>query len=389
MCTEDSWTLMLGKALAYLTVLLFSFIGNGMVLHVFYKNRNIRTTTNSLIVNMAASDIMIPIFVIPRHIVASFEKGLYKLQVWHVDGLVGEMLCKLVPFIGDVSHCVSILTLVLISVDRYIAICWPLSTKYKITPSRCNFLIATTWVVALLINVRYLYTFKLTPDSRHFCVSFWGSLPVKSSSEQEFHDQAKKSFTLGLMILIYLVPLATITILYSSIIQELRSKQRMQSIHQPTHCRRQRRREDNRVIAMLVVIVSIFAVFFAPYHITVFIQFFVFDLATHLGCSSMSLHFANIFLTLTICAINPYIYFIFIRRYRQCAKAFLKCLCGARIFAIFSKISSWKCWLQSGDNDDEMNRRTIRANSSCRARQTELILLALDQEPTLQFETGL
>lgn len=380
---------MIGKAMAYAFVLLFSLIGNGMVLHIFYKNRNIRTTTNSLIVNMAASDLILPIFVIPRYISASFEKGLLKLQVWHVDGLLGEMLCKLVPYVGDVSHCVSIFTLVLMSIDRYIAICWPLSTKYRITPSRCNVLIAVTWVVALLLNSPILYTFKLDPLTEKYCLSYWGPLPVTNEKDHEHYRLTQGYYTLAQIFLVYLIPLGTITVLYSSIIQELRSKQRMQSVNQPTHCRRQRRREDNRVIAMLVVIVTIFALLFAPFHITFFINFFFFKLESHLGCDVMNLNFSTIFLTLSICTINPYIYFIFIRRYRQCAKVMLKAICGARIVALYSKIQSWRCWFQSSDNDSSYERRTVRANSSCKARQTELVLLALEQEPTLQFETGL
>lgn len=388
-CFPDSLNVVIVKAVAYGLVLLFSFVGNGMVLHIFYKNRSIRNTTNSFIVNMAASDIMIPIFLIPRHIVATFEKGRFKLQIWRIEGVFGELSCKLIPYIGDVSHCVSILTLVLISVDRYIAICWPLSTKYRITPRRCNILIAATWIVALVIQSGVLYSFQLyNLGEQTLCAMFWGSLRNYNEASLEIHKKVQKFYALGIIALIYVLPLITITILYSSIIQELRSKQRMQSIHQPTHHRRQRRREDNRVIAMLVAVVSIFAAFFAPFHVSQFIRLFIWDYSSFIPCQSKDIEFSTFYLALSICSINPYIYFIFIRRYRKCARDLLKCLCGTKIMNVISKMRNWKCW-KKDDTDDQETGRTTRAFSSCKTRQTELVLLALEQEPTFQFETGL
>jgi hypothetical protein len=339
---------------------------------------------------MAASDIMLPIFVIPRHVLAVFEKGPYGLHVWHVSGFIGELLCKLIPFIGDVSNSVSILTLVLISLDRYFAIVWPLSYKLHITPSRCNVLIAATWIISLAIHAPYFYSFKLLLLSKEMtlCISFWGSLDlVNEDAEQLKNHRYQKTYFLFLVVTVYLLPLTIITFLYSSIIRELRVSIRNHSSQQ----RRQRRREDNRVIAMLVVVVSIFAIFFAPIHSFYFVTTFVLKVS-HLNCLMITIEFSFFFLTLSTCCVNPYIYFIFIRKYRRGAKNLLKELCASRLISICpvtraSNFCIQNC-LDDLNDDSQQNNRVRHRNSSCRVRQTEHVLLASEQEQTFQFETG-
>ena len=82
----------------------FSFTGNGLLVAVFYRNKTLRTTVHYFIVNMAISDLIIPVVHLPWEISSTYHDGL-----WLVDGVLGTVLCKLVFNAWSVSTVVSIL----------------------------------------------------------------------------------------------------------------------------------------------------------------------------------------------------------------------------------------------------------------------------------------
>ena len=96
-----------------------------------------RKHINFFIVNMAMSDVLYPILVIPMSI-----KELY-IDYWLIGGPLGQVLCKLVFFLGDLSVSVSIQSLVLIAVDRFGAVVFPLRSPL-IRSKLCLFFILAT-----------------------------------------------------------------------------------------------------------------------------------------------------------------------------------------------------------------------------------------------------
>ena len=88
--------------------------------------------------------------------------------------VLGNILCKLCYFLPDVSLMVSIQSLLLISVDRFIAVVFPL--QIKLISSKVRFIcISGTWIVAIAIHAPYCYTFKLITDGNSYnCLKRWG-----------------------------------------------------------------------------------------------------------------------------------------------------------------------------------------------------------------------
>ena len=87
---------------------------------IVYKTKTMRKRINFFIVNMAMSDLLFPIFVIPSLILM-----LYTVS-WLIGGSLGQAFCKLRAFAPDVSTAVSIQSLVQIAVDRFGAVVFPL-----------------------------------------------------------------------------------------------------------------------------------------------------------------------------------------------------------------------------------------------------------------------
>ena len=87
------------KAFAYCLIAIGSLLGNSLVILVILKNRKMRSPINYLIINMASSDILFTVFVIPRLIVELYSAP----HRWFVSGIFGSLLCKLDYFVQDIA----------------------------------------------------------------------------------------------------------------------------------------------------------------------------------------------------------------------------------------------------------------------------------------------
>lgn len=104
----------------YISIFVLALLGNGMVCYIVHSSPRMKTVTNYFIVNLAVGDILMSLFCVPF----SFFSILL-LQYWPF----GSLLCHLVNYSQAVSVLVSAYTLVAISIDRYIAILWPLRPR--------------------------------------------------------------------------------------------------------------------------------------------------------------------------------------------------------------------------------------------------------------------
>ena len=55
----------IGKTFAYCLILIVSLAGNSFIVILVYKTKTMRKSINFMIVNMAMSDLLFPIFVLP------------------------------------------------------------------------------------------------------------------------------------------------------------------------------------------------------------------------------------------------------------------------------------------------------------------------------------
>ena len=114
-----------------------------------------RKPINFFIVNMAMSDLLSSIF--------QFLRSITEIHVapWLISGPLGQALCKLVYFLTDVSLGVSIQSLVLIAVDRFGTVVFPLRSPFISSKLR-RFFILATWITAMAFASPHLFTFEVT-----------------------------------------------------------------------------------------------------------------------------------------------------------------------------------------------------------------------------------
>ena len=182
----------IGKTFVYCLIFLVSLPGNTVIGIIVYKTKTMRKPINFLIVNMAMSDLLFPIFRIPHLI------RLLYMDSWLIGGPLGQALCKLVYFLPDVSNAVSILSLVLIAVGRYGVVVFPLRPPL-INSKLCPFLILATWIVAMALHAPYLFVFKLA--------EYHGGLVCSPHWKEVFGNNALENYLLFGIATFVLIPL--------------------------------------------------------------------------------------------------------------------------------------------------------------------------------------
>ena len=296
-CYWNLTALKIGATFAYCLIFLVSLAGNTVIGIIVYKTKTMRKPINFLIVNMTMSDMLYPIFLIPNDI-----KRLY-INSWLISGPLGLALCKLIPFVADVSITVSIQSLVLIAVDRFGAVVFPLRSPI-ISSKLCSFFILATWIIAMAVYSPYLFAFKL--------VEYPGELVCKLRWKEVF-GESSSHYLVPILVIFYLIPLVLIVILYITIYIKLKSGKIPGE--QSANAGQQRQQRERNVLKMAIAIVLGFAVCLLPYTIfTGFLIFFASDIWSI--CGLQYFYFFAFFMARINCAMNPCICLIFSRNYR-------------------------------------------------------------------------
>ena len=233
----------IGRTFAYCLIIIVSLAANSLIVMIVYKTPNLRKPINYFIANMASSDLLFPIFRVPWRMFYLHTKDSFL-----VGGQLGQALCKLVPFFGDVSFVVSIQNLILIAVDRFGAVVFPLRSPL-IRSKLCPFFILATWIVVVAFNSPDLFTHKLVeyPEGTR-CVLGWKKAFGESSSFA--------SFVLAYYILFIYIPVLLLVILYSIIVIKL--KTHAHPGEQSPNTQQQRDRRNRNVLQMSIAIVTVF-----------------------------------------------------------------------------------------------------------------------------------
>ena len=95
---------------SYTIIILISVAGNSLVIVVVAKNSKMRTVTNTFLVSLAVSDMLIAVVNMP------FQLKFHLQNEW----TMGEALCKFSTYLQGAVIVTSILTLTGIAIDRWV-----------------------------------------------------------------------------------------------------------------------------------------------------------------------------------------------------------------------------------------------------------------------------
>ncbi|KAL9972583.1 hypothetical protein ACROYT_G018917 [Oculina patagonica] len=297
--TIDFVAIMISYASIYSFLMAASLVGNSLLIYASVKSKN---TRNLVIANIAASDLLFSIVHLPREILVQIKGSATFL----VHGWIGSLLCKICAFVADVSIAVSTLSLVLITVDRFVAAVFP--TKFTgISVQTRRYYIISTWILAMAIHSPYFYTFRLDErNGESFCISNW---------EPAFnHETTHVRYYTALLVTVLIVPLVMVSVLQTVILVKLRVDK--MAPFRTSDANQRIKKRNKKLLNMSIAISLAFALCWLPF---IAFQFFYLYFPSLIPRCSLSFqifgHFV-ILLSLCHCIANPCICFTFMRRIR-------------------------------------------------------------------------
>ncbi|EDO37082.1 predicted protein [Nematostella vectensis] len=300
------------KILFFVIITVGGIVGNALTICIVYRDKKLRNTVNALIVNMAISDLLIPLGLVKQ--IVNVAQGSFE---WHVPGTGGVALCKLFSFMVDLSMPVSILSMVFITLDRFCAIVFPL--RMNSGPKITAIFIFTSWAIPVAFFAPYLYGFKMNDRGYGLeCYLQWDQGYVR-------HLRSHTIFTMFICVIYIIIPFIILVFCYTTILCVLRRQdQGVMARSQPRRERRIRYQKTKKVVLMALAIVVVFGLCYGPYICLLIMWTFVYHWRYKTTCGFEKFYFAAQFLANTNPALNPIIYFIFIERFGAGLRSMLR-----------------------------------------------------------------
>lgn len=284
-------------------VVIVGLVGNALVVIVVLVNKQMRNTTNILIINLAIADLLFIIFCVP------FTATDYSTSSWPF----GDAWCRIVQYLILVCAYMSVYTLVLMSVDRYLAVVHPISSMSIRTEQNTMVAIAVMWLAILVFCIpvmmahgNYMYVFMHKKKTQ--CMFLQEKYNVKA-------------FQISFFLFGYIIPLSLISFLYVRMLNRL-----WQGVGVGGHISAESLRAKKRVTFMVVIVVVVFAVCWCPIHLILLLKsvdMYILSQASVYGqIVSHTLAYAN-------SCVNPILYAFLSENFR---KSFHKVIsCNSRV----------------------------------------------------------
>ena len=290
---------------AYVTLLFAACVENATVIYLVRTYKDLKQSTfNLLIINMAVADLIDVCFA--SAVSVSF---VFVGRQW-IPGLVGKMSCKLVYYIFVMSIGLSISTLVIMSVDRYMAIVHAMKKPMSSTTTkRC---IAVSWAISAIAGSPFLYKMETRKigDGTTICGSIWSNDPVKHIFYSKLEEIIKA-------LIFYVLPLIVIGTTNIIIAHRLRKRPSLGG----SRTQKMINMQNQKIYKLLVANVALFAFCWLFTHVNHIMSVFYVSKYCSLP-APVPLFFY--WLSHVNAAVNPIIYFTFNNKFQQGLKEALK-----------------------------------------------------------------
>ncbi|KAM5236475.1 neuropeptide Y receptor type 4-2-like [Ctenodactylus gundi] len=223
-------------------------LGNLCLICMTMKQKE-TSVTNLLIANLAFSDFLTCLLCQPLTVVYTL------MDYW----IFGEALCKLSAFVQCASVTVSILSLVLVALERHQLIMHPMGWKPSVSQAYLG--IGIVWLLACILSLPFLANSVLENVFQGNHSKALEFLADKMACKESWPlDHHRIVYTTFLLLFQYCVPLALILVCYVRISRRLRRQGRV--FHKSS-----RAQQVKRINVVLAAMVGAFAVLWLPLHV--------------------------------------------------------------------------------------------------------------------------
>lgn len=276
---------------------LFGVTGNTLVIYVIFSRKKMRTVTNILLLNLAFADLAF-VLVIPNCTAYQFATS---------NWILGDAACKLMHYLVNITAYVTVYTLVLISVIRYLTIVHSVATVRFRTHKNIVLMIIGIWIVTMVLNIPVILSY----GSKQLGIGLYDCEHLSDKHGQRIFATF---FAFG-----YVLPLSIIAILSVCILMHLR-KQKPAMLKGKKTKSQNKKKKAGRLIILVVVV---FAILWLPVHIHLLVAFFG-TLPTGEWYEALSVVF-NVMAYFNAC-VNPIIYNQASKEFRDAFREVMFCV---------------------------------------------------------------
>ena len=278
-----------------LILMLVALFGHTLVFLAFYRERNLRTLQNIVIINLSVADFLFSAIVPSTHVVRLLlrEETLNTVPCY-VTGIASMLLCL-----------VSINTLTFISIERFMATNYPIKHRRYFDIKLIKVVLTVIWCWSAILSAFPFLTTKYV-----FLKNFFHCSP----------DWANDlTTTLALAILGIGTPLAVLIYCNFHIVHALRKSRQIQTNHTNRNIFNSRHRRERQMSVLTITVVITFAICWSPYCAAM--------LCLAGGNCGFSPNFMLLALMLSILnsSCNPVIYGLLNGNFRNAFKKILTC----------------------------------------------------------------
>ena len=225
----------------YSLIMILGLCGNSLVIYVVLRYSKMQTVTNLYILNLALADECFLVG-LPFVIITSFSPWPF-----------GTTMCRVYMTMTGINQFTSSIILTVMSADRYIAVCHPISAPRLRTPLISRIVSLTAWTAsALLIVPIFMYSGVLGKEDRRSCnVIFPDSDSMRGETCFIFY-----SFALS-----FAIPVILIFIFYSLVIRKLRTVG-------PKNRSQEKRKSHRKVTKLVLTVIAVYVFCWLPYWTT-------------------------------------------------------------------------------------------------------------------------
>uniref|UniRef100_A0A3Q3IE91 G-protein coupled receptors family 1 profile domain-containing protein n=1 Tax=Monopterus albus TaxID=43700 RepID=A0A3Q3IE91_MONAL len=252
--------------------------------------KQLHTPTNLLILSLAVSDF--------------FVSFLLVFQIILIDGCwyLGDIMCLLYCVLAYIITSSSIGAMVLISVDRYVAICDPLHYSTKVTPKKVTICVSVCWLFSLFCFNVLLKDNLNQPGRYNSCV---GECVIVLNLSEQY----------GNFVLCFVIPISLIIVLYMRVFVVAVSQARAMRSHIAAVTLKSSvsaKKSELKAARTLGVVIAVFLLCICPYFCTTLVG----ELSL-LNTSSAAFVICLVYLN---SCLNPIIYALFYPWFRKSIK---------------------------------------------------------------------
>ena len=212
---------------------------------------------------------------------------------------MGTLTCKATHYAVRVSIAATVLTMTLISYDRFCLVFYPLRGKFFRKPKIVS---AIIWVSSFILMIPTLLFYKVVPS---------GNVRV-CKGEAWFNNNSRKIFHIFLFCILYAFPLMVMAVLYILICRKLWPRKIPENLSGKN--RTVVEMSKRKVVRLLIVIIVVFALCWFPTYVN---HYFLFIRPEHQHKLPEEVQYVFFWLAHANSAINPCLYILLNYNFRK------------------------------------------------------------------------